>query len=158
MKKVLVIYFSLTGTTRNVAQSISDLINADIYQIEAEHPYTRADLDWTIADSRANREQNTEIARPAYKGKLPDVSRYDTIIIGHPIWWGMPPKIVHTVLDDLDLTGKNLVSFATSGGSSYYDSQKMMEKWIGHKLPKGRIFNHSTDVKSWLASLEFLGD
>ncbi len=67
MKKVLVIYFSLTGTTRNVAQSISDLINADIYQIEAEHPYTRADLDWTIADSRANREQNTEIARPAYK-------------------------------------------------------------------------------------------
>ena len=73
MKKVLVIYFSMTGTTRNVAQSISDLINADIYQIEAEHPYTRADLDWTIADSRANREQNTEIARPAYKGKLPDV-------------------------------------------------------------------------------------
>lgn len=86
--KTLVMYFSSTGHTRRAADIIAQKLNADTYEIKAENPYTPADLDWNDPGSRANREQNDGGSRPAYQGELPDISRYDTVIIGHPTWWG----------------------------------------------------------------------
>ncbi|EHJ51744.1 flavodoxin [Streptococcus macacae] len=154
MPGTLIIYYSNTGNTQRAARALARELGADIYRIFPEEPYTQADLDWTVLSSRANREQNDEEDRPAYKGKLPDISAYDRLIIGHPIWWGIPPKIIHTVLDDLKLSEKELAFFATSGGSSYYDSQKTVEKWLGRQLPKGQVLSNLASIKNWSQHLK----
>ena len=86
MAKTLIIYFSMTGHTERVAQQMAESLGADLYRIQAEHPYTKNDLDWTIPDSRANLEQKNPTSRPLYQGDLPDIADYDTVILGHPIW------------------------------------------------------------------------
>lgn len=87
VSKALIIYFSMTGHTEQVAHQMAESLGADLYHIQAEHPYTRKDLDWTIPDSRANLEQKNSTSRPLYQGNLPDIADYDTVIFGHPIWW-----------------------------------------------------------------------
>ena len=114
MSKSLIIYFSITGNTKRVAQHMARKIGADLYQIDVENPYTSKDLDWIIPSCRANVEQKAPASRPAYRGELPDISQYDTVIFGHPIWWGIPPRIIYTVIEALDLTDKKVPSFATS--------------------------------------------
>ncbi|MGT2924389.1 flavodoxin [Streptococcus caviae] len=153
MIKTLILYFSNTGTTKRVAELMAQELGADLYRILAEQDYTAADLTWTNANCRANQEQNDEASRPAYSGSLPDLTSYDQVIIGHPIWWRIPPKIIRTVLEDLDLTGKKVASFATSGGSDYHEAQRAMEQWTGLRLPKGQILSSSASVKKWLSTI-----
>lgn len=150
MSKSLIIYFSITGNTKRVAQQMARQIDSDLYQIDVENPYTTGDLDWNIVDCRANLEQNDSASRPAYHGKLPDISQYDTVIFGHPIWWGIPPRIIYTVIGDLELTGKKVASFATSGGSTYSDAQIEMDTLLENPI-KGRILSSETSISSWLA-------
>ena len=119
MAKTIILYFSKTGTTEKVAEVIASKLGADVYQIVEAVPYTNADLNWNNPTSRANIEQGDESARPAYKGELPDLTSYDQVIIGHPSWWGWPPRIIQTVMENLNLAGKRVASFATSGGSTY---------------------------------------
>ena len=87
MKK-LIAYFSASGITGRAARKLADAIKADIYQIRPERPYSAADLDWTDSKSRSSAEMKDESARPAIAGDLPDLSAYDTLYIGFPIWWG----------------------------------------------------------------------
>ena len=150
MSKSLIIYFSITGNTKRVAQQMARKIGADLYQIDVENPYTSKDLDWIIPNCRANVEQKDSASRPAYHGKLPDISQYDTVIFGHPIWWGIPPRIIYTVIEALDLTGKKVASFATSGGSTYSDAQIEMDNLLKNPV-KGRILSNETSINSWLA-------
>ena len=150
MSKSLIIYFSITGNTKRVAQQMARKIGADLYQIDVENPYTSKDLDWIIPNCRANVEQKDSASRPAYHGKLPDISQYDTVIFGHPIWWGIPPRIIYTVIEALDLTGKKVASFATSGGSTYSDAQIEMDNLLKNPV-KGRILSSKTSINSWLA-------
>ncbi|EHJ53146.1 flavodoxin [Streptococcus macacae] len=152
--KILLMYFSKTGTTKALAELIANRLGADIYQIQEEQAYTAADLDWNVPTSRANLEQGDEASRPAYKGELPDVSSYDQIIIGHPTWWGLPPRIIETVIEDLDLSGKQLASFATSGGSSYAQAQTLMNQILDHPAP-GRVLSNERDAISWLTAINF---
>lgn len=119
MPKTLVLYYSATDTTKNVAQVIANTLNADIAEIHAKQPYTSADLDWHDPQSRTSIEQHQHNSRVEINDDLPDISNYDNVIIGHPIWWGIPPRLITTVIDKIDLNGKNLASFATSGGSGY---------------------------------------
>ncbi|MGT2749723.1 flavodoxin [Streptococcus orisasini] len=153
MTKTLVLYFSNTGNTKRAAETIAQELGADLYRILPEKDYTAADLTWTNADCRANQEQNDEASRPAYRDALPDLTPYDQVTIGHPIWWGIPPKIIRTVLEDLDLTNKKVASFATSGGSDYHDAQKAMELWTGLNLPQGRILSSPSSIKNWLKTI-----
>lgn len=81
---------------------------------------------------------------------MPDISQYDTVIFGHPIWWGIPPRIIYTVIEALDLTGKKVASFATSGGSTYSDAQIEMDNLLKNPV-KGRILSSETSINSWLA-------
>lgn len=149
MAKTLIIYFSMTGHTERVAQQMAESLGADLYRIQAEHPYTKNDLDWTLPDSRANLEQKNPTSRPLYQGDLPDIADYDTVILGHPIWWGIPPRILYTVLEDLDLTGKRVASFATSGGSSYGQAQLEINNLVDSPI-EGRILSTSSSITNWL--------
>ena len=115
--KTLVVYFSCTGNTKDVAERIADLCNADIYEIIPSEPYTSEDLDYNQSNCRANLEMNDESSRPAIGSDAVDISGYDTVFIGYPIWWGTMPRIINTFLDTYDLSDKTVMPFCTSGGS-----------------------------------------
>ena len=115
--KILVAYFSCTGTTKAVAEKIAELTGGDLYEIVPSDPYTAADLNYNNNNCRANREMNDPSARPAIAGAGIDFSAYDTVIIGYPIWWGTIPRIINTFLDTYDLSCKTVLPFCTSGGS-----------------------------------------
>lgn len=154
MTKSLIIYFSKTKTTKRLAEEIAGEIGADLYEIREGESYTAADLNWRDPSCRANLEQADKKSRPAYAGKLPDLASYDRIIIGHPIWWGRAPRIIETVLDDLDLSEKTLASFATSGGSSYHDAQSLFQEQASKQLIQGDVLNNTKAVSKWLARLD----
>ncbi len=114
--KSAVIYFSATGTTKKVAEQIAKESNSDIIEIIPSEEYKSEDLDYN-SDCRANKEQNDPSARPGIKNSI-DISKYDVIYLGYPIWWGTNPKIILTLLDKYDFTGKVIFPFCTSGSSS----------------------------------------
>ena len=149
MAKTLIIYFSMTGHTEQVAHQMAESLRADLYRIQAKVAYTKKDLDWTNPDCRANLEQKNSTSRPLYQGNLPDIADYDTVILGHPIWWGIPPRILYTVIEDLELTGKKVASFATSGGSSYGQAQLEMD-WLLDRSLRGRILSNMASIDIWL--------
>ena len=113
MSRKLVAYFSATGTTAKVAETLADAIGADIYEIEPEVPYTEADLNWRDANSRSSIEMNDPLSRPAIAGKRDNMADYDTIYVGFPIWWYVAPTIINTFLESYDMTGKTIIPFAT---------------------------------------------
>ncbi len=116
----VVIYFSATGTTKKIAERIANLSKSDLIEIVPEEAYTSKDLDYNN-DCRANREQNDSKARPKIKNSI-DISKYDTIYLGYPIWWGTNPKIILTLLDSYDFSGKTIIPFCTSGSSGIENS------------------------------------
>ncbi|MBP0982475.1 MAG: NAD(P)H-dependent oxidoreductase [Oscillospiraceae bacterium] len=115
--KSLVVYFSCTGNTKSVAEKIAQLKGADLYEIVPAEPYTNEDLNYNNNSYRANREMDDPSARPAIGSNTVDISAYDTVYIGYPIWWGTMPRIINTFLDTYDLSGKTVMPFCTSGGS-----------------------------------------
>jgi flavodoxin len=117
MRKTLVAYFSASGVTARLAQKLAAVTDADLFEIVPETPYTAADLDWTNKASRSSVEMNDPTSRPAVASCAADLSRYDRIFVGFPIWWYTAPTIVNTFLEQYDLTGKTVVPFATSGMS-----------------------------------------
>lgn len=120
--KLLVAYFSCTGNTKAVAEKIAELTGGELYEIVPSEPYTSSDLNYNNNSSRANREMNDPAARPGIAESDLDISEYDTVIIGYPIWWGTMPRIINTFLDTYDLSGKTVLPFCTSGGSGISSS------------------------------------
>ncbi|XCP87123.1 flavodoxin [Roseburia hominis] len=129
--KVLVAYFSATGTTQGVAEHIANGLNADIYEIVPEDPYTDADLDYNDNNSRTTIEMNDPDARPAISGSVENMEQYDIVFIGYPIWWGEAPRIVSTFVESYDFSGKTIVPFCTSGGSGTGSSATNLEQLTG---------------------------
>ena len=117
--KALVAYFSASGRTAKVAGELAAAIDADIYEIKPEVKYTKADLNWMDPKSRSSVEMNDKSFRPAIITGDVDVSDYDTIYLGFPIWWYVAPTLINTFLEAYDFTGKKIVLFATSGGSGF---------------------------------------
>ena len=118
MNKILVSYFSASGITKNVAEKLKSMLNADIFEIEPVNPYTNADLDWTNKQSRSSIEMNDLTYRPEVKNKVSNMSEYDTVLIGFPVWWDLAPTIINTFIEENNLENKKVYVFATSGGSS----------------------------------------
>lgn len=123
-------------------------------------PYTSADLDWHDPQSRTSIEQHQRNSRVEINDDLPDISNYDNIIIGHPIWWGIPPRLITTTIDKLDLNGKNLASFATSGGSGYERSQSNIERTLRENtynatINQGAVLNSRRQIEAWVKTLNF---
>ena len=142
MKKILVAYFSCTGTTRRVAQGLAAAVGADVYEITPAVPYTRADLDWTDKRSRSTAEMSDAACRPQIAGALPDLSDYDVVFIGFPVWWYVEPRIVDTFLESCDFSGKTIIPFATSGGSGISGAEKSMKSLCpSAKFVRGKLVN-----------------
>lgn len=115
--KALVVYFSATGNTKAVAETLAGLQGADLYEIVPEQPYKDEDLNYNDRTTRATMEQNDPDARPAIQGSITDLEQYDVVYVGYPIWWGDMPRILYTFFDTYDLSGKTIAPFCTSGGS-----------------------------------------
>ena len=155
--KVLVAYFSATGTTEGVAEHIANGLNADIYEIVPEDPYTDADLNYNDNNSRTTIEMNDPSARPAISGSALNMEQYDIVFIGYPIWWGDAPRIVSTFMESYDFSGKTIVPFCTSGGSGIGSSASNLERLTsGATWLDGRRLNGSDSqdtVMEWVNSL-----
>lgn len=144
MSRKLVAYFSASGVTAKVGEKLSEAIGADLYAIEPEVPYTKADLDWMNKKSRSTIEMNNPASRPAITGKRDNMNDYDTVFVGFPIWWYVAPTIINTFLESYDLTGKTIIPFATSGGSDMgKTNEKLLPSCKGAKLLNGKVFKAS---------------
>ena len=156
--KVLVAYFSATGTTKGVAEHIANGLNADIYEIVPEDPYTDADLNYNDNNSRTTIEMNDPNARPAISGSVENMEQYDIIFVGYPIWWGEAPRIVSTFMESYDFSGKTIVPFCTSGGSGIGSSASNLERLTsGATWLDGRRLNGSDSqdtVMEWVNSID----
>ena len=116
MGNILVAYFSATDVTKKVATSLAEGVKADLFEIEPLVPYTREDLKWMNKKSRSSIEMKDRSSRPAIKNKV-DMSKYDFIFLGFPVWWYREPSIIDTFAEQYDFTGKTIIPFATSAGS-----------------------------------------
>ena len=155
---VLVAYFSATGNTENIAEHLVSILDADLYEIVPQVPYTSEDLDYSNSDCRANREQNDPTARPAISGGVKDLEDYEVVFLGYPIWWGDAPKIISTFLETYDFDGKTIVPFCTSGSSSIGGSVSDLEALTdGATWLEGQRFSGSASqetVAQWVGSLD----
>lgn len=138
--KSLVLYFSATGTTKEVAEKIASISNSDIIEIIPKKKYSQEDLDYN-SNCRANNEQNDPTSRPEIENNI-DISKYDVIYLGYPIWWGTNPKIILTLLDSYDFSNKVLFPFCTSGSSSIDKSINDLRKYNDNLIIKdGKRFS-----------------
>ena len=158
-KKVLVAYFSATGTTKKVAQNLAKAVNADIYEIKPLTPYTSADLNWHDSNSRSSVEMNDKSARPEIAEDNFSVKDYDTVLLGFPIWWGTAPRIINTFLEKQDFANKKIIIFATSGSSSIGNTDKDLKPSISSsaKIIKGKTLNGNPSVEElteWVKTLK----
>lgn len=141
MKK-LVAYFSVSGTTAGVAKNLAEVIGADLYEIKPKKAYTHADVDWTNRNSRSSVEMRDKTYRPELADTNANIGQYDTIFLGFPIWGYVAPTIVNTFLESYDFSGKNVVLFATSGGSGFGKTKEELQPSLKNaNLIEGKILN-----------------
>ena len=154
MNKTLVSYFSASGVTRSVAEKISEVVGADLFEIEPVNHYTSEDLDWTNKESRTTIEMNDKSSRPEIKNKVNNLNDYDTVIIGFPVWWYTAPTIINTFIEENDLTNKKVYIFVTSGDSSFAGSLKdLRNTYPNINFVNGKKFTGSEtsdDILDWL--------
>ncbi len=158
MGKTLVTFFSATGVTARLAKSLAQATGADLYQIQPQTPYTKADLDWKDRRSRSSVEMSDPTYRPQIIGSCHRMEDYDTIFVGFPIWWYVAPTIVNTFLESYDLSGKTIIPFATSGGSPMgKTNEALAPSCPGARLLPGRVLKASASqetLTAWVRSLE----
>ena len=128
MSNILITYFSASGVTKSEAERISKIVNGDLFEIEPKEKYTKEDLDWRNKQSRSSVEMQNKSFRPEIKEDNLDISNYDTILIGFPIWWGVAPTVVNTFIESKDFSGKILIPFCTSGGSGMLYCENDLKK------------------------------
>jgi len=159
MKRTLVTYFSASGVTARIAGQLANAIGADLYEIKPETPYTKADLNWMDKNARSTVEMKNKSFRPPLADRNVNISDYDTVFIGFPIWWYVAPTIINTFLEAHDFSGKRIVLFATSGGSSFGNTVQELRVSLpaDAELVEGKVLNgRFTDVEltAWCAGME----
>ena len=146
MAKTLVAYFSASGVTKKSAEKLAAAAKADIYEIKPAVPYTKADLNWMDKKSRSSVEMGNKSFRPEIVKDDLNLSQYDTILVGFPIWWYVAPTIINTFLESYDFAGKKIVLFATSGGSGFGNTVKELKpSATGAEIMEGKLLNRATD-------------
>lgn len=158
MSRTLVAYFSASGTTARVAGTLADAAGADLYEIKPAVPYTSADLNWMDKNSRSTVEMKDKSSRPELADTDADISAYDTIYVGFPIWWYTAPTIVNTFLESYDFSGKTIILFATSGGSGLgKTSSDLAGSCPGAVLKEGGLLNGNPSkdaLKKWVEEIQ----
>lgn len=156
---VLVVYYSASGNTENVANIIADTMDADLFELEPVEPYSDDDLDWTNDDSRVTKEHENEAERVVklVSATVDNWSSYDTVFIGYPIWWGIAAWPVNEFIKTNDFTGKTVIPFSTSASSGMGESGELLEEMAGTgDWQEGQRFSSGAsqeDVRDWLESL-----
>lgn len=159
--KILVAYFSCTGTTRQKAETAADILGADLYEIVPEEPYTEADLAY-YTGARADREQEDPSVRPAISGSVENMEQYDTVLIGYPIWHGQAPRIISTFLESYDFTGRTIVPFCTSHSSGIGSSAEELHPlcpnavWLGGERFSGEA--SESELEAWLNGIALVSE
>ncbi len=158
MSKTLVAYFSASGTTARAAKNLAEAAGADLYEIKPAVPYTQADLNWMDKKSRSSVEMNDKSSRPALADKDADISSYDKILLGFPIWWYVAPTIINSFLESYDFSGKKIVLFATSGGSGFGKTVDGLKGSVAADtvITEGKILNgnpSADELKAWVDAL-----
>ena len=154
--RVSVIYFSVTGTTRDVAKVISNETGAELIEIVPKKKYSSTDLNWNDKSSRTSVECNDPKSRPEIANTI-NVDNYDVIFLGYPIWWGDVPHIILTFMDTYKLDGKTVIPFCTSGGTGISESMNTLKnynkkvKWVDGK----RLSVLDGEIKNWVNSLDY---
>lgn len=156
-EKVLVVYFSPTGTTRKIAENAAEVLSADIYEIVPEIPYSEEDLNYNT-NCRANREQEDPLSRPKMMDRTINIGQYDTIVIGYPIWHGQAPKILNTFLESYDFSDKIIIPFCTSHSSSVGTSAVNLQSLTSNTSIwlEGYRFNgteNKEEIRNWLSKV-----
>ena len=158
MNKSLVAYFSATGTTEGAANALAKAARADLYRITPAQPYSSRDLNWNNSSSMSSVEMGNDSVRPALAQVAPDLSPYDVVFVGFPIWWYQAPRIIQTFLESADFSGKTVIPFATSGGSGMGKTVELLRsscapdtRWNEGK----RLSSHASaqEVSAWTKSL-----
>ena len=158
--KILVVYYSATGSTKAVAQTIADTANADLFEITPVDPYTSDDLNWTDDNSRVSVEHNDESKRDVkLKKTTPDNwEQYDTVFVGYPIWWGIAAWPVNNFINGNDFSGKTVIPFCTSASSGLGESGSLLAEMAGTgNWQDGERFSSgasSDNVANWVNGLE----
>ncbi len=156
MGKKLVAFFSASGTTKKVAETIAEAGGFDLCEIVPEKAYTKADLNWMDKKSRSSVEMGDKSIRPAIKPEGVDMAAYDEVILGFPIWWYVAPTIINTFLEAHDFTGKNIVLFATSGGSGFGNTVKELQPSApGAVFKAEKLLNRAgrQEISEWVKTL-----
>lgn len=142
MRKTLVAYFSASGVTKKVAEKIAAAVNGDLFQIEPAIAYSEEDLNWMNKNSRSSLEMSDKDFRPAMIKTELNLSEYDSILLGFPIWWYVAPTIINTFLESYDFSGKKITLFATSGGSGFGNTvQELRNSAPDAHIVEGKIMN-----------------
>ena len=154
---VLVAYFSAQGHTRSLAEKVAKATNGDLFEIEPEQPYTKADLDGWNDSARGTRESKDRSTRPGVKSHVDNFEKYDTIYLGFPIWWYTAPTIVNTFLEQYDTEEKVIIPFATSGGSPIGETEKDLRVSAPKAVFKQvKVMNNYSDeeVTEWIKTID----
>lgn len=156
---VLVAYYSATGNTERVAQTIADATGGDLFEIEPTEPYTDEDLNWNNEDSRVSREHEDESLRdvPLVNTTVENWDDYDTVFIGYPIWWGIAAWPVDGFVEANDFSGKTVIPFATSASSGMGQSGELLADLAGTgEWQDGMRFSSGAgddEVQEWVETL-----
>ena len=160
-KKILVVYFSATGSTEQAAQTIAEVVGGDLFALAPVESYTDEDLDWTADGSRVNREHDDESLRAVelVSTAVENWDEYDTVFIGYPIWWGIAAWPVNGFVTANDFSGKTVIPFCTSAGSGLGQSAALLEAltetgtWLeGHRFGS---YADADEVTEWLSGLAY---
>ena len=146
MSKKLVAYFSASGVTKKVARRLAQEELAELFEICPKIEYTSADLNWMDDNSRSSLEMKAQSCRPEILNKLDNLDQYEIIYLGFPIWWYVEPRIIDTFLESYNFSKKQIVPFATSGGSGI---SNVVENLKAHypelNFADGRLLNNYID-------------
>ncbi len=156
MAKRLVAYFSASGVTKKVAEMVAEAGNCDLYEITPKMPYTKADLNWMDKNARSTVEMNDKKFRPEIAGEELDVSAYDEILVGFPVWWYVAPTIINTFLEKYDFSGKKIILFATSGGSGFGNTVSELQPSAPNaQIVEGKVLNRMSkqEIVDWVKAL-----
>ena len=159
--RILVAYFSASGTTDRAAKAIAQAVGGDLYEIRPAVPYTAADLDWTNKKSRSSVEMNDPACRPAIAAPVENMDQYDTVFLGYPNWWYGVPMAVLTFLEENDLSGKQVYLFCSHGTGGLANSVEILTQALPNATLSDNIFDCSEEeaaqsqqaIQTWVAGL-----
>lgn len=155
MGKNLVLYFSASGITRTVAKNLAEITGYDICEIKPKVPYKPEDLNWMDKTSRSSVEMSDKSSRPEVEDSRVNISDYDKIFLGFPIWWYVAPTCVNSFLEKYDFSDKKIILFATSGGSRFGETIKYLKTSVSPscEIIEGEVFNVAVSrekLKEWV--------